>query len=92
MVEYNKGIWKTAALAIAVTLAFAVFVFKFEDWTRDFKSEFVFAQSTGTGGGTGSSGTSVTKIIPQVAVGSCEACASATARAAARRRAAPGRG
>ncbi len=31
MVEYNKGIWKTAALAVAVTLAFAVFVFKFED-------------------------------------------------------------
>jgi len=70
MVEYNKGIWKTAALAVAVTLAFAVFIFKFEDWTKDFKSEFVFAQSPGTGGGTGSSGTSVTKIIPQVAVGS----------------------
>jgi hypothetical protein len=70
MIEYNKGIWKTGVLAIAVTLVFAVFVFKFEDWTKDFNSKFVYAQSTGTGGGTGSSGTSVTKVIPQVAVGS----------------------
>jgi len=71
MIDYNKGIWKTAALAVAVTLVFAVFVFKFEDWTKDFNSEFVYAQSTGTGGGgTGSSGTGVTKVIPQVAVGS----------------------
>jgi hypothetical protein len=29
MIEYNKGIWKTAVLAVAVTLLFAVFVFKF---------------------------------------------------------------
>jgi hypothetical protein len=71
MIEYNKGIWKTGALAVAVTLVFAVFVFKFEDWTKDLNSEFVHAQSTGTGGGgTGSGGTSVTKVIPQVAVGS----------------------
>src|SRR5436190_13194910 len=70
MIEYNKGIWKTGALAVAVTLVFALFVFKFEDWTRDFNSAFVHAQSTGGGGGTGSSGTSVTKVIPQVAVGS----------------------
>src|ERR1044072_7616369 len=73
MIEYKKGIWKTAALAVAVTLVFAVFVFKFEDWTKDFNSKFVYAQSTGTGGGgTGSSGTGVTKVIPQVAVGSYE--------------------
>jgi len=71
MIEYNRGIWKTAALAVAVTLVFAVFVFKFEDWTKDFNSEFVYAQSTGTG--TGSSGTGVTKVIPQVAVGSYDA-------------------
>ena len=70
MINYNKRIWKTAALAVAVTLVFSVFVFKFEDWTKDVNSEFVYAQSTGNGGGTGSGGASVTKVIPQVAVGS----------------------
>jgi len=70
MVKYNKGIWKTAALAVAVTLVFAVFVFKFDDRTKDLNSEFVYAQNTGTGSGSGSGGTSGTKIIPQVAVGS----------------------
>ena len=70
MIDYNKGIWKTAALAVAVTLVFAVFVFKFEDWTKDVNSEFVYAQSTGNGGGNGSNGRSDTKVIPQVAVGS----------------------
>jgi hypothetical protein len=70
MIEYNKGIWKTGVLAIVVTLVFAMFVFKFEDWTKDFDSKFVYAQSTGTGGGTGSGGTGLTKVIPQVAVGS----------------------
>jgi hypothetical protein len=68
MITYNKGIWKTAALAVTVTLVFTVFVFKFEDWTKDFNAEFVYAQSTGSG--TGTTATGVTKIIPQIAVGS----------------------
>jgi hypothetical protein len=70
MIEYDKRIWTTGLLAVAITLVFALFVFNFEDWTSDFNSAFVYAQSTGTGGGTGSSGTALTKVIPQVAVGS----------------------
>jgi hypothetical protein len=58
MIMDKKGIWKTGGLATVVTLVFAVFVFKFDDWIGNFSPEFVFAQLT------------VTKVIPQVAVGS----------------------
>jgi len=72
----NKRIWKTGVLALAVTLVFAVFVFKFESWTKGMSSDFVvYGQTAGTGGtggttGTGTTGTTVTKIIPQVVAGS----------------------
>ena len=74
-----KRIWKTAVVAIAVTLVFAIFAFNFEDWANGLSSEFVVYGQTstgGTGGGTGTSGTSgtsLTKILPQVAVGSFDA-------------------
>lgn len=77
----HKRIWKTAVLAISVTLVFAIFAFNFEDWTRGLSSEFiVYGQTSGGTGGTGgtttTSGTTVTtitKILPQVAVGSFDA-------------------
>jgi hypothetical protein len=69
MIKDNKSIWKTAVLAIVVTIVFAVFVFKLDDWTGNFNSEFIYARSTGTGD-PGSSSTTVTQVIPQVAVGS----------------------
>jgi hypothetical protein len=73
----NKRIWKTGALAVSVTLVFAIFAFNFEDWTKGLSSEFVYAQTTeaggtGTSGGSGTGGTGgtgVTKIIPQIVVG-----------------------
>jgi hypothetical protein len=73
----HKRIWKTAVLAISVTLVFAIFAFNFEDWTRGFNSDFIVYGETSTGGGgsggSGTSGTSLTKIIPQIAVGSFDA-------------------
>ena len=76
--NHNKRIWKTGALAVGITVAFAIFAFNFEDWTKSLSSEFVVYGQTssggtgtsGTSGGSGTSGTSVTKILPQIAVGS----------------------
>jgi hypothetical protein len=69
MIKDNKGIWKTGVLAIVVTIVFAVFVFKLDDWTGSFNSEFIYARSSGTGD-PGSNSATVTQVIPQVAVGS----------------------
>ena len=70
--NYNKGIWKTGALAVVVTIAFAIFVFRAADWVKGFNSEFlVYGQTSGGGGTIAATGTSglVTKVIPQIAVG-----------------------
>lgn len=70
----NKRIWKAGALAAAATLAFAVFAFRIEEWSKGFDSEFlVYGQTGGTTGGGGTSGpevAAVTRIIPHIPVGS----------------------
>jgi hypothetical protein len=64
--NYNKGIWKTGALAVFVTVAFAMFIFRIAEWTRGLNSDVaVYGQTAAT-----TAGTTVTKIIPQIAVGS----------------------
>ncbi len=74
--DKNKRILKTGLLALAVTVVFAAFVFRIEEWSKGFDGEFlVYGQTAGTGGssgGTGSTGTagSLTKIVPQIVVGS----------------------
>jgi hypothetical protein len=69
----NKRILKTGALAVAMTVVFAIFAFRAADWTKGLSSEFiVYGQSTGgTSGGTtgGSTGSSTTKIVAQIASG-----------------------
>jgi len=72
----NKRILKTGALAAAMTIVFAIFAFRAAEWTKGLDSEFiVYGQATGgstgtnTGGSTGGGGTTVIKIIPQIAAG-----------------------
>lgn len=70
----NKRIWKTGALAAAVTVAFAIFVFRAAEWSKGLNSEFVVLGQTSTGTSTGGSGTTggttITKIVPQIVAGS----------------------
>src|SRR6266850_3823828 len=73
----KRRILKTGALAIVVTIAFASFVFRVEEWTKALRSDFVVYGQTGTGGGStgvpgggGGTSVSVTKVLPQIAVGS----------------------
>src|SRR5205823_13460527 len=72
----NKRILKTGALAVAMTVLFAIFAFRAADWTKGLSSEFiVYGQSTGgtsggnTGGTGGSTGSSTTKVVAQIASG-----------------------
>ncbi len=82
--KINKGIWKTGVLAAAMTLVFAMFIMRVDDWSKGLGSGFVAYGQTGgsTGGGTtstgcgttssGSSGTTTvcaTKVIPQIVAG-----------------------
>jgi hypothetical protein len=70
----DKRIWKTGVLAVVITLIGSMFVMRLDEWSRGMNSDFlVYGQtSPGTGGGTGGSGTTagITKIIPQIALGS----------------------
>src|SRR2546426_929457 len=70
----KRRILKTGALAIVVTIAFASFVFRVEEWTKALRSDFVvygqIATSPSGGGGGTTTPTTVTKILPQIAVGS----------------------
>jgi hypothetical protein len=73
----TRRILKTGALAVVVTIAFASFAFRVEEWTKALRSDFVVLGQTGggsTGGSTGTTGGgatfTVTKILPQIAVGS----------------------
>lgn len=65
--KYGKGIWKTAAFAITVTFAFAIFAFNFEDWTKGLSSEFVVYGQTGsgTGGSTGGTTGAAGRVAPR---------------------------
>ncbi len=71
---YKKRILKTGALAAAVTIAFAIFVFRAAEWSKGLNSEFVVLGQTSTGTSTGGSGTTggttITKIVPQIVAGS----------------------
>src|SRR5437867_12986921 len=59
-----QRMWKTGVLAVVATIAFASFAFRIEEWTKGLRSDFVVIGRTGTSPG------GVTKIIPQIAVGS----------------------
>jgi len=62
----NSGrIWKTGILAVVVTIAFAGLVFRIEEWTKGLGSDLVALGQTGE-----PAGPPVTKIIPQIVVGS----------------------
>ena len=70
----HRRILKTGALAIAMTVVFAIFAFRAAEWTKGLDSEFiVYGQgsggSTGTSGTGGSTGSSTTKVVAQIASG-----------------------
>jgi hypothetical protein len=64
--NYNKGIWKTGVLAVLVTIGFALCIFTVAEWTRGLNSDVPVYGHTAANTG----GPAVTKIIPQIAVGS----------------------
>ena len=64
---FDQRIWKTGVMAVVVTLVFGFVVFRAEEWSRGFNGEFlVYGLTDGTGG----TGGTITKVIPQIAVGS----------------------
>ena len=70
----HKRILKTGALAVTMTIVFAIFAFRAAEWTKGLDSEFiVYGQgsggSTGTGGTGGGAGSSTTKVVAQIASG-----------------------
>jgi len=70
-VKFDKRIWKTGALAVAVTIVFAIFISRAAEWTKGFNSEVVvFGQKTNTGGPACVTGPSATEIIPHMPLGS----------------------
>jgi len=73
-VNYNKRILKTGALAVAVTIAFALFAYRVAEWSNGINSEMATpGQSTTSNcstGQAGSSGVQTTKVIPQIPLGS----------------------
>src|SRR5437868_13535189 len=73
MLYTHKRILKTGALAVAMTIVFAIFAFRAAVWTKGFDSEFiVYGQnsggSTGTSG-TGGTGLSSVKVVEQIVSG-----------------------
>ena len=67
----NKRILKTGALAVAMTVVFAIFAFRVADWTKGLSSDFVVYGQAGSGSSGGSRGTggSTTKVVAQIASG-----------------------
>jgi hypothetical protein len=67
-----KRILKTGLLAIAATIAFAIFAYRAAEWSKGLNSEMIVLGqgSNNPGGGTG--GCSTSKIIPQLAMGSLD--------------------
>jgi hypothetical protein len=62
----DQRVWKTGLLAVALTLVFAIVVFRIDDWSAGFIGRVsVFGQ-----GGQRRSPLAVSKIIPHIAVGS----------------------
>src|SRR5215467_14488265 len=58
----NKRILKTAALAVAMTVVFAIFAFRAADWTKGLNSEFIVYGQAGSGSSGG-------KVVAQIASG-----------------------
>jgi len=71
--KINQRIWKTAALAAAITIVGSMFVMRLGDWSKGLNSEFIVYGDTGTSGTGGGSGTTIggniTKIIPHMVAG-----------------------
>jgi hypothetical protein len=72
---FDRKIWKTAALAAAATIAFAIFAYRAAEWSKGVNSEIVvLGQGTITNpcasGTTGTSSVQTVKVIPQMAMGS----------------------
>ena len=77
--KINKGIWKTAVLAAAITLVGSMFIMRLDDWSKGLNSGFIVYGQSGTTGTTsacspssGTSGTTsvcVIKVIPHVVAG-----------------------
>ena len=70
--NFNKRILKTGALAVAVTVAFAMFAYRLAEWSKGVSSEIVVL---GQGNpcatsSTGSAAVQTVKVIPQMALGS----------------------
>jgi hypothetical protein len=67
----KKRIFKTGALAVAMTVIFAVFAFRVADWTKGLNSDFVVYGQAGSGAssGSGATGGSTTKVVAQIASG-----------------------
>jgi len=69
----HKRILKTGAMAVAMTIVFAIFAFRAAEWTKGLDSSFItYGADTGgtTGtGGTGGTGSSTTKVVAQIASG-----------------------
>src|SRR5947207_10714446 len=69
----NKRILKTGALAVAMTVLFAIFAFRAADWTKGLSSEFIVYGQAGSGsssgGSSGGSTTGTTKVVAQIAAG-----------------------
>src|SRR5437660_10672278 len=66
----HKRILKTGALAVAMTIVFAIFAFRAAEWTKGLDSEFiVYGQGSGGSTGTGGTGSSSAKVVAQIASG-----------------------
>jgi hypothetical protein len=73
--NFDKRILKTGALAVAVTVAFAIFAYRAAEWNAGIHSDIVvLGQGTGTdhcdAGTAGAGSVQNVKVIPQMALGS----------------------
>src|SRR5437870_4536374 len=68
MLYTNKRILKTGALAVAMTIVFAIFAFRAAEWTKGLSSEFI-VYGQGNSNGTGGTGGATTKVLAQIAAG-----------------------
>lgn len=65
---YGKKIRSASVRAAVIAIVFAVLVSRAPEWTKGFDSEFVVYGQTSPG----PLATAVTKVIPQIAVGSLD--------------------
>jgi hypothetical protein len=68
---FDKRIWKTAVLAVVITLVGWLVVMRLDDWSRGLNSQIIVYGQSGTGaGGTGGTGhTSIVKALAHVVGG-----------------------